>query len=152
MSRVIKPLKINNDKPDDKGYKQSTFFVTLNTNQADLSVDLLLEKWTYYYNHLPEFLNYRRAYDKLTVLEEMGKILDVEGEVSAEIGSKFGRVHLHAIIKIKHNTNLSIDFKRCREYFKSELKVPDIHLHVDFIRSNEMTLKHYLLKNPAYRE
>ncbi len=122
----------------------STFYITLNTNQTTkvIPASLLKEVWAFYYENIESFLKFKLGGDA-------SKIQDISSEVACEIGKVYNRVHIHALIRIEHTTNLQIDTELSRKWFEESLGVDGLHLHVKYIKDNLFNIRRYLEKNPV---
>ena len=113
-----------------KKLESSNFYITINSQSTDLKQqELLKSAFQTFYDNLEEFLLFRREGSGPQDVERV-----VCREVSVEVGSKFKRVHLHALVSIVHRTNLQLNLKKMKSFFESVLGRDSIHLdcqHVD---------------------
>lgn len=121
--------------------RDSNFLITINSNKTDSSYNQKLkDSFETFYVALEEFLIFKDggSYDK---------VLEIWGEGCLETGSKIGEVHLHALICIKHTTNVHLNFKEIRSFFGETLEVGPTAFHLDVkVVRGQQDVRNYLRK------
>lgn len=149
MSLQQQPLRVITQQDKNRPKEIiSTFFLTINTNSQDVEKNDLLRVYQMFYNNIMQYITYRYTHTQEQRQEQQNKVHGVSSDVAIERGKKFKRVHLHAIVKLNHNTNLSLNYNLIRQLFIDELQLPGVHVDCKFIRESTMSLKEYLRKNP----
>lgn len=123
----------------------SSFLITINSNQVDIPKKSLEDAFDEFYEHVEKYLTYR--YDDPVV--GIKKIRSIDCEYAVESGPTNHRLHIHALITIKHTTNLHFNENLMREFFAQSLEVDAIHLDIKYIRDPTLGLKYYIRKNPV---
>lgn len=133
-------------KMPPKKQKLSTFYITLNTNRTVdiVSVEQLKTAWKSYYQNIEEFLKFRSG----SLQTELPKIKSIKSQAACEVGKSFSRVHIHALIKIEHTSNIQLNVDKSREFFENSLGIDGIHIHVKYVKDELFNIKKYLGKNP----
>lgn len=119
----------------------SKFFITINTNQVDVNLKPVLRKaYMAFYEHIEDFIIHRNPFTS-------HKIDHIEGEASTEIGTRYGRVHLHAFITITHNSNIQLNEALMRKYFKNKLGLDkNLHINIKYVPDTTWNLQLYIKK------
>ena len=125
------------DKPPagDTQIKKSDFAITINSNKT---VDGLTDYQSDIFHLLSEYL-----FDNSGIMDYVvgvdcelnpADIISEYVDSSFEVGSEYGKVHLHAILQIKHKTKIRIDIDALRGYINDALGYK-CHLNVQNIKS-----------------
>ncbi len=127
-------------------HRVSSFFVTMNTNTSDLVSEAQLKRVAqdYFANLEMEFLHYLHPQEERN---NPSYIDNIQIDSTVETGKKEKRVHLHALIRFEHRTRIQIDLKKSVTFFKEQLDLPNVYLHVDFVPDHAQTLKNYMKKD-----
>lgn len=134
IRNIEKTGRINN-------HKISNFFLTLNTNSAELiSPSLLRKKGNEFFEHIEEFFRFLIPGQGVNFLDS------IDIQTAIESGSKYGRVHLHALIKVNHRTKILMDLRKIKSYFEKELNLPSVYVNVKFVKDNSISLVNYMRK------
>ena len=78
-------------------------------------------------------------------------IFSISQQIAAEEGGKFHRIHIHALIEIKHDTLIQIDRKALRQILLDHCKdeaIKNLYVDVKFIPVDKFA-ELYLRKNPV---
>lgn len=122
----------------------SQLFLTVNTNSQDLiSEQQLKQVANSYFENMEEFIRFLHKDHNRNNVEHID---DIKIQSSVEIGKKEKRVHLHALIRIEHRTKLQLDLRKTTTFFKKQLDLKNLYLHVDFIPDNTTSLIKYMRK------
>ena len=106
--------------------KYSNFLITINSNQSsDDYKAKLKDAFDIFYDSINEFLLY------LEDGASWSDIKNVSGEGVLEVGSKLGKIHLHALVCINHNTKIRLDFEQIRLFFGDLLGCGPSGFHLD---------------------
>ena len=120
------------EKTEKPKFKYSSFFVTINTNQADFDEDVLFDAFEKFYQNIGNFIvfnEYGHTIDKINLVNSPSS--------ATEVGGKFGRVHLHAQIDIRHFSNIRLNSDMMRTFFRDELALPGVHVDIKINRNVE---------------
>lgn len=105
--------------------KVSTFIITINSNKVEIDRDTLIEAaaiWLKQY--LPHsFMYHKGVQSKKDGWEQINSIEIVTA--SYEVGTKFGRGHLHTLIRLEHDTNIQVEAKSVQKIFEKLMGVSD---------------------------
>ena len=98
---------------DDDKLKQSTFLLTINSNQVvssikDPFVKTFKQQIHTILNNIPDYIAVNRGF-----VPDPEMIINIRAEF--EIGEKQQRLHTHCVIDIKHNSNIRIDTSKITE-------------------------------------
>ena len=110
--------------PQKQKNKQSIFLLSINTNRT---VDKMDQKNREDFKALADALfNENEIFD--FVIKRYGReppednlIVDRWTDFNYEVGEENHRLHLHAVIDIKHNSNLLIDLPRLRNFINEKM-------------------------------
>ena len=137
-------------KIEKKTWKHSNFFLTINTNQRYTNDDPNLQSDTEIFeqiinnmlNNLDQYIKFPNGDDWQTA-----DINDVDVDYVIEKGTKKNCLHAHAVIKIKHNTKVQIDFPKIQRSIADELGMQNIYVNGRLIKnSGADNIQDYLLK------
>lgn len=121
----------------------STFFITINTNQTEESLlPRLKDVYSRIYSNLLEFIKWKGRNG-----EEPDKIDKIDGEAHCEIGPKYGFVHLHAMVSVRHRTMIQLDAQKIGRCVRDHLELGGVHCHVQFVKDPSMSILAYMRKN-----
>lgn len=119
--------------------KQSNFLITMNSNKT-LPKAFIATIYERFYRKIKKFIKFNHREP------EYDKIKRIKGEYSTEIGSVYKKTHVHAIIRIWHRSNISLDYDKMRDYF-SEIIGTTVHLNGKYFpREDYEKIKHYIFK------
>lgn len=79
-----------------------------------------------------------------------GTILDIDVKMAAEIGSKYKRVHVHALVTVKHTTLLQMDGKVLRQLllnYCADEAIKNLFVRIRFVPVSDFA-ELYLEKDP----
>lgn len=105
--------------------QKSDYFCTINTNKVSTPefkqkfIDVLYE----FFNEFDDFVDFRKGW-------KPDNHMDIEIVPDHEIGPKKQRLHAHFIVKIRHKSNIVLNYDKVRDYFKEHLTGGDnIHFN-----------------------
>ena len=111
----------------------SRFFLTISTNSTDLEMKPRLKQlFSEIVAHLEQYLIFRKVGHDASLIES----IKVPG-ASIEISSKMKYVHLHALIEIKHRSNIQLDSAKVRQKVISSLGVSP-HVDNKYVEQSEV--------------
>lgn len=131
--------------------RHSLWFLTVNSNKTlphsadrrrfDQVIDSTLDDLFY-------FLRTRNPDDRApnSDLPDPGLVLGIEVQSANEVGTRFRRYHLHAVLRIKHKTKLYLDYAAMADYISGELGYV-VSLRGTGQRDGQRELEEYLNKN-----
>lgn len=94
----------------------STFLITINSNQTDIPSEGMKDAFrTWYKSWLKSSLIFRND-DSPDVGWEKIKSVKIR-KAGVEVGGKFKRMHIHAIIQFRHTTNLTMNVPAISKIF-----------------------------------
>lgn len=147
---------------DQSDVRWSSYFVLLNTNkrvkflnQADqydrLLKDALLETFADE-NLVNMFREYRPETHTYRPLKSQDDILDIEIKAAAEIGTHKlgGRVHVHALVKIKHHKRLQMQYSKFINKVKEISGMP-LFVHLKEVATPE-AIEQYIMKGQVIKK
>jgi len=140
----------------------SSYFVLLNSNKRvkflneadrldrilkDTLVDTLSDE-----NLTTLFREYRPETHTYKPLKSPEDILDIEIKAAAEIGSHKlgGRVHVHALVKVKHHKRLQMHYSKFIQLAKEKAKMP-LFVHLKEVATQE-AIEQYIMKGQVIRK
>ena len=139
--------------------RESRFLVTVNPNRAypdpreeGLAKRALQERMDGILGSFNDYLTVYRVHGKVRRNlhlsgEQVADLLeDCEAEAHIEVGGVVGRVHLHALVSMRHAPDLSlrVDLPRLRAALP-----PGVYLNVRYIQDHEFNLQQYVRKQQA---
>jgi hypothetical protein len=65
-----------------------------------------------------------------------GKVTDVNIDYSLEQGEKFGRLHLHILLRFTHHTKIQLDYEAIKKKINEDLGLHNIYLYNRLVRNN----------------
>lgn len=140
---------------DNNKLHQSNFLVTINTNVKPMSPEHEEELSQDLFNAFEsaldmevfeDFITFRRANEGMDRVEQI-EIPDWATEVGED--PQGSRVHLHALIKIRHRTKIHLNREAIKSYILEQLKskgVKNIYVNIQFLPDNELAVKQYIHK------
>jgi hypothetical protein len=134
--------KARNPKP-----KNSTFFLTINTNQQYKDGDQnLANDLEVFEGSIQEILNHINDYVHIKVEGDTwdDKVVDVDIDYVVEHGLKKGQIHTHILFKFKHNTKLLLDYDKIKNKLKDDLGI-SVYLYNRMVQGSN-TITDYMEK------
>lgn len=120
---------------------RSTFYITLNTNSAEESMKEILESaFEDFYDHVTDFVKYMK-----TNVRRLNDDDEVDCESAIEVGDKYHRVHLHALLTFVHGSYIQLNVDKMRTFFARKTG-NTVYLQVTYVRDNIRRLREYLEK------
>lgn len=129
--------------------KQSNFYLTINTNQSYKHVVDGLENDTEVFeNVIKDTLGNINEYIILpqNVMWDDDTIKDVDIQYVVEKGNNKGMLHCHALVKIKHITNVKLDYSKIKTKIKNDLGLKNIYFKNYMSKSNNENILNYIDK------
>lgn len=123
--------------------KLSTFFITLNTNETNYSAAKLRQASELWIENFKKYLKFNHPNKSIQRIEIP--------EASVSKGPKVGRIHLHMLIKVYHQSNIQIDCIKTRKFFQKELGLSSLHFSVKFIKDPTFRLQLYVRRQHTKR-
>lgn len=129
-SRIIDKLTA-----DPPGLKKSDFAITFNSNKTvkgltDYQADIIHLLSEYLFDN-GGIMDYIVGVDcELNQSDIISEYIDS----SFEVGEEYGKIHIHAILQIKHKSKIRIDLDRLRSYINDALGYR-CHLNVQSIKT-----------------
>lgn len=156
ISAVARPGVGGRGPPPSDRRRFSTFFVLANTNRAPPS-DALANLWG---NDLQDAFaraftqNWRDVirFNPPGALPQPGRIDDIKINSAVEIGPQFGRLHMHAIVRIEHRVQgqgIHLNVRRLRDEIRRHASTQAVrNLPVVWVKAftGEAALDNYILK------
>lgn len=135
-------------KEKNETIKHSNFFLTINTNQQYKNDEKLNDDTEIFNNVVSNVLNNLNEYVNLPngVLWSDETIKDVFIDYVIELGGIKHSLHCHIYIKITHNTNVKLNFKKIKEDICNQLGLNNIHMMNRMVRSNNENVLDYINK------
>ena len=120
-------------------YKNSNFFLTINTNQQYKNGDPNVENDIAVFEEtlksvLSNVNDYVKIKDGGVWSDET--IKDVDIDYIVELGTAKKCIHAHVMLKFKHNTILMLDYPKIKKKFLTTLGLKNIHLHNILMKSD----------------
>lgn len=153
--------EVRQNTAEEQGTYYSKWHLLLNSNvaargegdveKANRIADILKDSVRcVFYEHGAEVFKSLVPGDKF----EKPTVESVKVEMAAEIGEKYKRVHLHAVITVVHHTILQIDYRKARDALALCLYERDPNLPFPFIRFKQIpmtgvALEKYIGKHPV---
>jgi len=132
---------IQNLKKKQKNEKilSSNFLLTINTNQRygdddeDLENDIEIfdETMKEILNNIPSYVNLPKG---IKFDEEHIKNVDIDYVI--EKGTKHNQLHIHAMIKFRHNTRIQLNYQKIKTKITTDLGLNNIYLNNRLIRNS----------------
>ena len=124
--------KEKNEKP-----KHSSFLLTINTNQKP-DVENIQNDMEILDDTTQQILNNIQNYIKLPDPSDWdnGKVTDVNIDYSLEQGEKFGRLHLHILLRFTHFSKIQLDYEAIKKKINEDLGLHNIYLYNRLVRNN----------------
>ena len=119
--------------------KYSNFLLTINTNKqykdddphlkndADIFEDTIND----ILKHINEYINLPES-----VIWNNKIIEDVDIDYVVEKGNIKGQLHTHILFKIKHHTNIQLNYNKIKEKIKNDLDLTNIYMYNKLVRNN----------------
>lgn len=130
-------------------YRVSTFLITINPNAVDkYESDDMKKVFIHWYRHyLKDSLIFRHdnpddGWEKI----DSAKIV----QASVEVGGKYGKMHVHSVIRFQHNTNLTMNVPQMRKIFAKLFGMDEgkkCHVDSKFVRDNLAVAQSYVEKD-----
>jgi hypothetical protein len=148
---IEKPIDIKELKKKKRQLKNSSFFITINTNQRINKLSEEYEKFIKKFKDVKDdlFNNYLNEIIifKDDLCDKENDIKNVNTEYSIEVGEKTGCIHSHTLMKISHYTNIQINYKFITDFIKGSMNLPNIYLNNRvYYNNSEQNLKDYIEK------
>src|SRR5688500_10507795 len=103
-----KILQLDSEQQSQEKSKISKFYLTINTNQTDVTLKPKLKQaFTLFYVNCENFFVWLED-----GLPKLNKIVSISGEGSTEVGDIQHRVHFHAFLTVKHHTKIQLDYDK----------------------------------------
>lgn len=136
------------DNSIDTKWNYSTFFITINTNRSENSLEQQFRK-VLKEDLLPNIFHYLKWIDH----NKKGELKDhIRDDWSAsfkiEYGPKYRKLHTHILAKFCHTTMIRIDMAKIKSKVQDELGLSGIKVDVKVIDSQFERINDYLRKNP----
>jgi hypothetical protein len=117
----------------------SNFLLTINTNQRygdddeDLENDIEVfdETMKEILNNIPSYVNLPKG---IKFDEEHIKNVDIDYVI--EKGTKHNQLHIHAMIKFRHNTRIQLNYQKIKTKIITDLGLNNIYLNNRLIRNS----------------
>jgi len=117
----------------------SNFLLTINTNQRygdddeDLENDIEIfdETMKEILNNIPSYVNLPKG---IKFDEEHIKNVDIDYVI--EKGTKHNQLHIHAMIKFRHNTRIQLNYQKIKTKITTDLGLNNIYLNNRLIRNS----------------
>jgi len=117
----------------------SNFLLTINTNQRygdddeDLENDIEIfdETMKEILNNIPSYVNLPKG---IKFDEEHIKNVDIDYVI--EKGTKHNQLHIHAMIKFRHNTRIQLNYQKIKKKITTDLGLNNIYLNNRLIRNS----------------
>ena len=117
----------------------SNFLLTINTNQRygdddeDLENDIEIfdETIKEILNNIPSYVNLPKG---IKFDEEHIKNVDIDYVI--EKGTKHNQLHIHAMIKFRHNTRIQLNYQKIKKKIITDLGLNNIYLNNRLIRNS----------------
>lgn len=137
-----KKTKLGGGTTKEKGWKYSSFFVTVNTNRTpeEIAPYKLDEVMDYIIDNEDVFYTLIKGYDD-TIDKTFAEV-----EYTVEVGGKYHRLHTHFFVKMRHRGRISINIDRLRNIFEKKLNIVGIKIHIKGMGASGLTLKQYMDK------
>lgn len=113
-------------KKEPEKFKHTNILLTINTNQRYQDNDANLQNDVEVFDGtVQNILNNINNYCKFPDGDNWNdnSIKDVSIDYIVEKGTQKNCIHAHALVKIKHNTKLQLDFKKIQEKVNTELGI-----------------------------
>ena len=125
-----------------KKKNRSTFYITINTNSAQKSMKRALQNaFEEFYENVTDFIKYTKS--NVRVLNDDD---EVDCESAIEVGDKFHRIHLHALLSFVHGSHIQLDVDKMRSFFSQMVDDGNIYLQVTHVKDNISRLRDYIEK------
>ena len=129
--------------------KSSNFYLTINTNQSyKINPDGLENDTEVFEDVIKDVLANFNDYVTLPagVMWDDDNIRDVDIDYVIEKGLNKGFLHSHILIKIKHTTNVKLDFKKIKSKICTDLGLKNIYLKNYVSKNNDQNILQYIQK------
>ena len=143
-----KASDFNSVQQNDK-IKSSNFYLTINSNQSyKLKPDGLENDTEVFEDVIKDVLANLNDYVTLPngVEWDDNTIRDVNIDYVIEKGSNKGFLHSHILIKIKHTTNVKLDFKKIKTKIFTDLGLKNIYMKNYVSKNNDQNILQYINK------
>ena len=61
---------------------------------------------------------------------------DVSADYTIEIGSQKKQIHTHIMLKFKHYTQIQLNFRKIKEFFKTKLGLNNVYMQAKLLRAS----------------
>ena len=129
--------------------KQSNFYLTINLNQGYNDDDVHLNDDTEIFDNLLN--NMLGSIDQYITLPDGvewtdDNIKNVDVDYVIEKGHQKKRLHTHILIKIKHNTNVKLNFVKIKKHICDSLGLKNIYIKNLMSKANDDNILQYIAK------
>ncbi len=127
------------------GQKFSNLFLTINTQKSDPAlIPEFKEATQMVLDNIEDYIIFSNKRD------DLDKIDNIDVSFRHEVGGKYSKIHVHALIKIAHRSHIKIDAQRIADDIRDRMEI-DENFHVDKRwvagSSDELNVMKYLQKN-----
>jgi len=117
----------------------SNFLVTISTNKVDYPEKKLKQAFAAWYKDLRNHIRFFEG--------NKSDLKSIKSESVIEVGEKYGRIHLHSLIKIDHGAKIHINLAKSRKTLGRLLGLEKFHFDVEYVKDNMQKVKDYLGKS-----
>ena len=138
----------NQVKQNEK-VKQSNFYITVNTNQSyKVNKEGLENDTEVFEGVIKDVLGNINNYINLPPGTQWddNTIKDVDIQYVVERGNQKGFLHCHALIKIKHTTNVKLNYKTFKAKIQNDLGLKNIYFKNYISKANDDNILNYIDK------
>ena len=119
--------------------KQTNFLLTINLNQSYKEADEhLKDDIKIFDDTIKDILDNVDKYIKLPNATDWNdeKIKECDIDYTIERGKEKGFLHIHILFKIKHFTNIQLDYDKIKSKITNDLGLENIYMYNKLIRGN----------------
>lgn len=152
-TRALPPGETPKPKKKTIPVRETSFHITINTNQRYGSKDAIVEDMRPLYNAMTEtFGDLLTVEAIIEILREEDEFAKVVGATHADVGVEYSEkagLHAHVLLTITHKTKLRIHLKNLRRILDEKLphlakKAP--HTFVRYVPDERKIVKNYIYK------
>jgi len=134
--------------------KQSMFLVTINPNIIPSDQDDAQHWGSILEESVKEVFSKDNAERWIKFLDDgdMDDVESIKGSYGVEIGKKArgGRLHLHMLIEVLHNSKIHLNLQNIREDLNAAMKengISSVYVNVRAVKGGEYSIRNYILKD-----
>ena len=138
--------------PESQNYNESTLFLTINPNQmsSEEDIDFMKDVMSHMLNdNLDKIVYLVQAGEKLSYADlEEYMVGNIKVDVKYEIGSKFGRAHVHVKLQCllkNRGSMMHLDLPKVRAFLKEQYEY-NVYVEVRAIQNSNFNIDRYISK------